>query len=198
MKNWVRIFLVCFVLVGSTAFFGFYSLNQFNNTLDNLTASSLAVANIPPIPISDKTNKEQIPTPTPETIPTPASSTDLKLSFVFPKKDSEVYIGCAYQLSFQSLTAVRILDIALLDDGTNKAIEPIESGLANENKIEPNSKSLDWKVGVVWPGKYYFKVSNINGVEVENYSKTFSIRRMPKDISVDEKEQICKESESSF
>ena len=218
MKNWVRIFLVCFVLVGGTTFFVYHSLNQFNNALDNLSASSFAIANIPPILFSDKTNKEQIPTSSPEIISTTttstdiststsatstfvtstgisttATSTDLKLSFSFPKKNNKVYIGCAYQLSFQSSTTIRLLETALIDDGTNETVEPIASGLARENKIEPNSQSLDWKVGVVWPGKYYLKVSNINGVELENYSKTFTIRKMPKDISVDEKEKICLE-----
>jgi hypothetical protein len=72
------------------------------------------------------------------------------------------------------------LKTALLDAGTREAIEPIASGLARENKIEPNSQNLDWKVGEVWPGKYYIKVSNINGVDLE--SKVFTIRKMPKGI----------------
>jgi len=200
MKNWIRIFLVCFVLIGGTAFFAFYSINQLNKAFDDIEASFFATVKIPQVHFSDKTNKEQIPTSTPETIPTStpeiistsATSTDLDLSFIFPKKNNEVYIGCTYQLSFQSSTTIRSLEIALLDDGTNETIEPSASGIARENKIEPNSQSLDWKVGVVWPGKYYIKVSNINGVELENYSKTFTIRKMPKDISVGEKEKICK------
>src|SRR3989344_3728279 len=115
MKNWIRIFLVCFALVGGTAFFVYQSLNQFNNALDNLSASSassFATAKIPPIPFSDKTSKEQIPTSTPEIISSSATSTksiDLKPSFIFPKKDSEVYIGCTYQLSFQSSTTISSL-----------------------------------------------------------------------------------------
>lgn len=214
MKNWIRIFLVCFVLVGGTAFFVYRFLNQFNNALDDLSASSFAIANIPPVLFSDKTNnKEQIPTSTPETISTStpetvptstreiistsATSTDLKPSFIFSKKDNKVYIGCAYQLfSFQSSTAVRSLETALIDAGNNRTVEPIASGLAKENKIEPNSQSLDWKVGVVWPGEYYIKASNVNGADLE--SKVFTIRKMPKGISADEKEKICKESDGSF
>ena len=216
MKNWIRIFLVCFALVGGTAFFVYQSLNQFNNALDNLSASSassFATAKIPPIPFSDKTSKEQIPTSTPEiisssatsttpeTIPvstTSTESTDLETSFIFPKKDSEVYIGCTYQLSFQSSTTISSLEIALLDNGTNETIEPSASGIARENKIEPNSQSLDWKVGVVWPGKYYIKVSNINGADLKSYSKVFTIRKMSKGISADKREKICKESNGSF
>jgi len=204
MKNWIRIFLISFVLVGGAAFFVYQSLNQFNNTLDNLSASSassFATAKIPPIPFSDKTSKEQIPTSTPEIISSSATSTksiDLKPSFIFPKKNNKVYIGCTYQLSFQSSTTISSLEIALLDNGTNETIEPSASGIARENKIEPNSQSLDWKVGVVWPGKYYLKVSNINGADLENYSKVFTISKMTKGISVDEKEKICKESDGSF
>ncbi len=198
MKNWIRIILACFVLLGGTALFAYQSLNQFNNALDNLSASVLTIANTPPIPFSDKTNKEQISTTTPETTSTSATSTDLKLSFIFPQKGSEVYIGCTYQLSFQSSTIIRSLETALIDAVTIETVEPIASGLARENKIEPNSQSLNWKVGVVWPGEYYIKVSNINGVDLENKSKVFTISKMPKGISADEREKICKESDSSF
>lgn len=201
MRNWIRIFLVCFVLVGGTAFFVYQYLNQFNNALDDISVSSFATAKIPPILFSDKTNKEQIPTSTPETISTStltlATSTDLKPSFIFSKKNNEVYIGCAYQLfSFQSSTTIRSLETALIDAGNDKTVEPTASGLAGENKIEPNSKSLDWKVGAVWPGEYYIKVSNINGADLE--SKVFAIRKMPKGISANEREKICKESDGLF
>lgn len=205
MKNWIRIFLVCFVLVGGTALFAYQSLNQFNKTLDDISASAFVIEAIPPIPFSNKTNKEQISTSTPEiiststpeTISTSATSTDLKLSFIFPKKNNEVYIGCTYQLfSFQSSTTIHSLETALIDAGAIETVEPIASGLARENKIEPNSQSLDWKVGAVWPGEYYIKVSNINGVDLE--SKVFTIRKMPKGISADEREKICKESDGSF
>ena len=206
MKNFVRIFLICFVLVGSTAFFVYHSLNSFNNIIDNLSASTFAIAKLPPILFSDKTNKEQIPTSTLETISTSATSTetstttetipistvstttetiststeDLKLSFIFPKKNSKVYIGCTYQLSFHSSTTIRLLETALIDAGAIETIDPIASGLARENKIEPNSQSLDWKVGAVWPGEYYIRVSGVNGVDLENYSKVFTISKMPK------------------
>ena len=220
MKNWIRIILVCFALVGGTAFFAYQLLilNKFNNTLDNLSASIFAIANTPPIPFSDKTNKEQIPTPTPEIIGasatstdkeqistttpgiigTSATSTDLGLSFIFPQKGSEVYIGCTYQLSLQSSTTMRSLETALVDADTREIVEPIESGLAKENKIELNSQGLDWKVGVVGPGEYYIKVSNINDVDLETKSKIFLISKIPKSASPDEREKICKESDGSF
>lgn len=199
MKNWIRTFLVCFVLVGGTAFFAYHSLNQFNKTLDDISASSFAIAMMPPIPFSDKTNKEHTPTTTPEIISasaaSSATSTDLEPSFIFPK-NNEVYIGCTYQLSFHSPTTIHSLETALIDAGTIETIGPISSGLARENKIEPNSQSLDWKVGVVWPGEYYIKVSNMNGVDLK--SKVFTIRKMPKGISADEREKICNESDGSF
>lgn len=212
MKNWRRIFLICFVLVGSTAFFVFYSLRQLNKAFDDITASSFAAAERPPILFSDKTNKdkdkEQVPisapetvsTPAtpPETVSTPAAPTDLKLSFIFPKENDEVYIGCTYRLLFQSSAAIRLLEAELFDAGAIKAIEPDASGLARENKIAPGSQSLDWKVGMVWPGEYYLEVTNINGVDAKIYSGDFTIIKMPKDISVGEKEKICQDSGGSF
>ena len=193
--------MVCFVLIGSTAFFVFHFLNQFNKALDNLTASTFTIAKIPPVSLSNKTNKAPIPASAPETTPTPATSaesTDLRLSFIFPKENSEVYIGCTYQLSFQSSATIRLLETALIDAGSRDAIEPDASGLAVENKIGPNSQSLDWKVIPIWPGEYYIGVSKINGVDLESRSDVFTIRKMPKDISVGEKGKICKESGGSF
>ena len=201
--------MACVVLVGGTALFAYYSLNQFNNALDNLSASCFVIANMSSISFSDKTDKEQIPTTT--TIPeitlvptTPidaAIANDLEPSFIFPKKNDEVYIGCTYQISFQSSTTTDSLATALIDAGARETIEPIASGLASENKIEPNSQNFNWKVGIVWPGKYYIKASNINNSDLESdvfRSDVFTIRNMPKDISADEREKICKESEGLF
>lgn len=207
MKNWIRIFLVCFILVGGTAFFAYQLLNQFNNAFDDISASSLAAASTPPILFSDKKNKEQPPTTIPETtqistpeiISTSSISTGLEPPFIFPKENNEVYIGCRYELfSFQPSTAVRSLRAVLVDAGAIEIVEPIASGLVRENKIEPNSQSLDWKVGEVLPGEYYIKASSINGVDLENRSKVFRISRMPKDISADEREKICKDSGGSL
>jgi hypothetical protein len=198
MKNWTRIFLVCFILVGGTVFWAHQLLNQFNNALNNLSASSFAIVNIPQTPFSNKTNKEQSSTSTQEIVSTSATSTDLKFSFVFPPKNSEVYIGCAHKLSFQSSTTIHLLEIALVNADTIETLKPTASGLARENKIEPNSQSLDWKVGAVLPGKYYIMASNINGVDAESYSKVFTISKMPKSASANERKKICKESGSSF
>ena len=217
MKNWIRIFLLCFVLVGGTTFFAFHSLNLFNEALDDLGSSSLAIAKIPPIPISDKTNKtneEKIPTSTPETVSTSTLETvstttletvststpptDLKIPFIFPEKNNEVFVGCTYKLLFKPSTAIRLLETTLIDAGTIETIDPVVSGLTRENKIETNSQSLDWKVGVVVPGDYYIKVSDINSLELENYSKVFTINKIPKVTSVEEIEKICQESNGSF
>lgn len=211
MKNGIRIFLVCFVLIGGTAVFGYWSLNRFNKSLDTFRDTCFAIANAPPVLYCNKTNKEQIsttitaatipeelvPAPAPEPVPapepapvpapapeptqeiTPASAipTDLNLSFVFPKKTSEVYNGCTYQISFQSSAAIGSLATALIDAGAKEPVDPIKSGLAKENEIAPNSQSFDWKVGAVWPGEYYIKVTDIKGVDVR--SGVFTIKNRP-------------------
>lgn len=215
MKDWIRTFLVCVVLIGGTAVIAYLSLNQFNRTLDDLAASSLAIA--APIPTVDKPDAEQIPTSTTDSIPTSATSTDpatstatstpavsatstdLTLSFTLPKKDQEVYFGCTYQLSFQSSTTVRSLVTNLIDAATGDAIEPSASGLAGEHKVEPNAQRVDWKVGVPWPGEYFVWVSGINGIDSEIFSSdVFSVQMMPKGIRTAEKEKICKESNGSL
>ena len=221
MKNWIRIFLVCFVLIGGTAFFVYYSLNQFNNAIDNLSASTFA--NTPSVYPSFKQNTgststsreisgeltmststdSELASISPEisvTIATStssgqATSTDPKLlSFTFPQKDTKVYVGCTYQISWQPSTMISSLEAALIDAGVREAIPPKTSGLTKENIIEKESQNLNWKVGFVWPGAYYIKISKINGVEAVFRSKVFEINNMPKGISAAEREKICKES----
>ncbi len=199
MKKWIRIFLVCLILVGGTAVFTHLVLKQFNKALDNLSASSFAFTTAQPVHLSEK-HKEQIlvSTSTPETILTSATSTDLNFSFVFPKRNSEVYVGCTYQISFQSSTTTRSLETTLINADTTKTVEPTISGLVMEHEIGSNSQSVNWKVGVLSLGEYYLKASNINGVDLENYSGVFTISKMPKGISVEKKEKICRESNGSF
>jgi len=45
MKNWIRIFLVSFVLLGGTISFGYWSINRFDRLFDSLNASYLDLAN---------------------------------------------------------------------------------------------------------------------------------------------------------
>ncbi len=199
MRNWIRIFLICFVLLGGTAFFGYWSLSRFNTSLNALRDTCYAVANRPLVLACDNTTveqiaavapEEQIEEVVPEVIPASATtSADLNLSFVFPDKSSEVYIGCAYQISFQSSAPIGSLETTLVDSGAREPIEPGKSGLASENKFEPTSQSLDWTVGNVWPGRYYIKVTDIFGGDLR--SDVFKVRGVPSDISADEREKIC-------
>jgi hypothetical protein len=193
MKNLLRVLLTCLVLVGGTAFFAYYQFNQFNNELDTLSASYLAIADISPI--SNKIRKEPIPSTIPETVSTSATSTDLKPSFVFFKND-EAYIGCTYQISFQSASTTGLLETALIDAGTTETAIPITDSLVEEDEIELNSQSIDWKVGSVSPGEYYIKASTNDGVDLE--SKVFTIRKMPAGLRASDREKICKESDGSF
>ena len=158
-------------------YFGYWSINQFDDVddvFDSLIASPAAI--ISPVDLRSSVN-----------------DLDSKFQLIFSPKKDGVYIGCAYEISWLSSTTIRSLETALVDAGTRKPAGPIASGLAKENNIEANSQSLKWKVGVVLPGEYYIKVSNINGVDLENYSTVFTISEMPKGISVDEREKICKE-----
>ena len=216
---WKRIILKAFVLIGSATFFSYWSINQFNQAFDNLSASYFASINSVYPSFEQKvelasTSPEisgELATSADETIPSITAtmtaatttlsadtSTDLELSFTFPQKNDEVFIGCTYQLSWQSSTTINSLESTLVDAGTRESMGPIASGLAKENAIEKDSQNLSWKVGVVWPGEYYIKVSNINGADLETRSKVFTISKMPKGISVDEREKICKESDSSL
>lgn len=209
MANWKRITLVVFVLIGGTMAFGYWFRYQFTLTLNNLetiiTANTLLVSpslkkdanlastSLETFGVLATSSGETISEVTTSTIPVTASSSDLEPSFNFPKK--EVYIGCTYPISWQPSATINSLGTVLVDAGARKVIDPIVSGLAKESIIETDSKNLNWKVGVtVWPGKYYIKVFKINSSDVEIRSKVFIINTMPKGISTDEREKICKKS----
>lgn len=217
MSGWKYISIVVLILLGGTVYFGYWALSQYNLALDtysdsysqlsvSLAAYTKAVLGRTAATTTDisgisTTTPETISTTTPQNISasspiiisTPAASTDLKLSFIFPNKDNEMYTGCTYQIPLQSSTTIRSLGTALIDAGTRETIGPIASGLAKENSIEKGSQNLEWKVGVVWPGTYYIKVSNINGIAAEIRSKVFRIIKMPVD-NTDEQKNICKKS----
>jgi len=218
MGSWKRITLISFILIGSVAFFSYWSINQFNQVFDSLNGS---VANILATSSSFKKNTDlasisleiprELATPTDETMPvitsttttattTPvtADSTDLEMSFTFPQKGDEVYTGCTYSISWQSSTAINSLETALVDAGTGESMGPIASGLAKENTIEKDLQNLKWKVGNIWPGEYYIKALKINGADVEIRSKAFAINNIPKGLNTAEREKICKKSGASI
>lgn len=189
--------------------FSYWSLNQFSKTLSNfetaLTANVVSFSaslekKTGPVSISPEIPEvSAIPAPTSEVgAPTESVGVDLELSFTFPKKGAEVYIGCTYPISWQSSTTVNLLETILVDAGTSQSVGPIVSGLATENMIAEDLQNLNWKVGVVWPGAYYIKVSKINDTDIEFKSKVFTITRIPPGTDTDEQEKICKESGGSF
>ena len=66
MKSWLHILLVCFVLLGGTAFFSYWYINQFNQVFNDIGAYNLTNTHI----IYQPSNK-----PTPE-VAGVATSTD--------------------------------------------------------------------------------------------------------------------------
>lgn len=218
MSGWKYISIVILVLVGGTAVFGYYSLNQLNQTLDNVSNSHLA--NTYSIYQSFKQNQNtklastsleisgELATSTDETLATTtsativatttpiiATSTALRFSFTFPQKDSKIYVGCTYPISWQSSTMINSLETALVDASIREPIGSTVSGLTKENTIKKDVQNLKWKVGAVQQGAYYYiKVSKINDIEAVVRSKVFEIHKMPATISTDEKGDICKKS----
>ncbi len=200
MKSWMRIILVVFVLIGGVAFFGYWSIGQFNQAFDNLSTSYLA--NTPSAfqslgrpdaglaSTSPEANDDVATSTEPESTST---STVSELSITFPKSNAQVYIGCTYPISWKSSTTIGLLETTLIDAGTRTAVGPNTSGLAKENAVKDPEK-LNWKVGSVWPGTYYIKISKINGADTEIRSKVFVINKMPENIDISGQKDTCEES----
>ena len=191
MKSWKYITLIILILVGGAASFGYWSINQFDRVFDNLSATYLANTHQA---YSFLKQRAELASTSPEVLGVIATSTESKLSLAFPQKDTDVYVGCTYSILWKTSTTTNSLEIALVNASTKESIGPKTSGLAKENAIEKESQNLNWKVGFVWPGAYYIKISKINGAEAVFRSKVFEINNMPKSISAAEREKICKES----
>ena len=209
MKNWSRIVLVAFVLLGATLSFGYWSLNQFDTVFENLSASYVAIsplvrelpttATTTPVTATSTSSGQATSTPiTAEASSTPIIVQDDKIDpnfkLVFSPKGDSVYIGCTYEISWLNSTTIKSLEATLIDAGTRKPAGPIASGLAKENNIEANSQSLKWKVGVVWPGEYFISILNVNGVATDERSQKFRINVIPRELSEKEQKNLCEET----
>lgn len=216
MKSWIRITLVISFLVGGTAYFGYWSVGQFHSVFDSLNTSLAnsyaaypsfkhsAVSNAtasPELSLELATSTATTATSTSSlhvTSSVAATSTVSGFSFTFPKKGDEVYIGCTYDIAWQAPEAVISLETALVDAGIREPMGPIASGLAKENTVEGGSQKLKWKVGSVWPGAYYIKISKLNGTDAEFRSQAFAVSKMSVGLSASEKGKICKDSGGSL
>src|SRR3990167_3748626 len=140
MKDWKRIVLVVFVLLGATLPFRYWSLNQFDDVFENLSASYIAIS-----PIVHKLPTTATSTPTTsEASSTSSSDIDPKFQLIFSPKKNGVYIGCTYEISWLVSTTIKSLETALIDAGTRKPAGPVASSLAKENIIDDDVQSLKW------------------------------------------------------
>ncbi len=201
MSGWKYISIVVLILLGGVMYFGYWALSQYNLALDTygasyaqLSASFAAYTKAVSGRTATTTDVSEISTTTPPISGSEIATTTPDISLAFPTTGNDVYIGCSYKIAWQASTTIQSLKVALIDVGTQEASGPIASGLAKENTIEKDSQNLKWKVGVVLPGAYYIKVSNINNIAVEIQSKVFEINKMPVDINTNEQKNICKKS----
>lgn len=196
MASRIYISTIVFVLIGGTLSFGYWSLGQFNLAFNSFEASQSQLS----ASLTSNTKpvlNNAVATTTAGGAQVATTTSDV--SVTFSAKGDDVYIGCTYQISFQSSTStVRSFEAALIDTGTGETVGPIASGLAKTNNLKPNSKNLDWKVGEVWSSEYVILVSKINSVEIENKSESFTIRKMPENISATKRVTMCKESGGSL
>jgi hypothetical protein len=194
IKNWIRIVLVFTGLIGSTAAFGYWTLNQFNQVFDNLGASYIAIADASPISLFDEANEGKVSITLLKTASNLlATTTSSEFNLLFPQKGKEVYADCTYMVPWQS-TTTNLIEIALVDAGTKMPVESRYSGLAREYVVEDDSQNFKWRVGAVWPGEYYLSVSKIDGVDQKMESNIFKLNRMPANLDKAEVADICLEA----
>lgn len=167
------------MLLGGVSYFGYWAFNQNKLALDaydvsynQLGASLTAHTQLILDRATDKDTSDAVPAP--------------EVSFTFPTEGEELYIGCGYQVTWETATttstssvAVTSLDIALVDAGTKEVMGPIASGLSGTS-TEEGLAYLDWTIGDVWVGEYYLLVSKVNEQEISKESGVFTIQKIPK------------------
>ncbi len=185
--------MIVFVLIGGTATFSYWSINQFNLAFNSLDTSYLASTHEA---YSSLRRQVDLASTSPQASQISASSTDtnIELSFSFPKKGFNIYSGCTYEIPLQSSTTIASIEASLIDRGTKDLINITKSGLQKNIELENSSQNFKWKVGSVWPGEYYIQTSKINGSDIQTKSEIFLINRMPEDIDVPAQKEICKQS----
>lgn len=194
MSNYRRISFIVFVLVGGAISFGYWSVSEFDTAFQNIDQSLASTHEA--YDFLKQRNEEKIIQTEPEEVA--ATSTNIELSFIFPEKGANLYIGCTYDLNFISSSTISYIDATLFDAGNKKEIIDSSSGLNEENNIQKDFQNIKWKVGAVWPGEYYIQTSKINGSDIQTKSEIFLINRMPEDIDVPAQKEICKNSNGSF
>lgn len=199
MTNNTRIFFIATLLIGATGAFGYHAYQSFNSTLDELLVSS-SVAQVArsittAAPVSytiektdENTSVQEIPTVESNTV-----SSDMDMHFLFPVKNSDLYQGCTYTVSYESDTNADTAQVSLVDAGTFKESGPVASGLSVPMHVV-NTSTYSWKVGPVWPGRYYLYTSMVHDTSTDIKSNSFQIRTIPSALNTREKEILCEDS----
>ncbi|MEK7613451.1 MAG: hypothetical protein AAB439_01070 [Patescibacteria group bacterium] len=187
MSKLLYISIVALILLGGVSYFGYWALNQNKLALDAYDVSynqlGTSLTAYTQLILERATDKDTL-----------GAATASEVSFTFPTEGDELYIGCDYQVAWETATttstssvAVKSLDIALIDAETREVIGPIASGLS-ATSTDTESTYLDWKVGKVWPGKYHILISKINEQKTSTESAEFTVRQVPEG---ENKKDVC-------
>ena len=132
MKHTKRIIIYTTVLIGGTLAFGFWAINGFNNAFSDFEKTNYTKYSLNDMEIvknntlTASTTTSQVST----TTATLASSTIEQLTdiskkhgfvFLFPKKDSTLYTGCKYKVSWVS-PDIASMNLTLIDAGSKKPL----------------------------------------------------------------------------
>jgi hypothetical protein len=205
MKEAKRIILIIILLVGGAMIFRFWALSQFDKTLDSPKKEANFNGVIKKIfpeekKVSELEIKKELETPSENQIiennlplleETEPIEKELNLSFVFPVKENNVFIGCKYNVVWRSEIPSDKLKFSLVDAGMRKELGPITSGIP-KTLTEVKVQSLEWKVGNVWPGRYYILISDINDEYTKKRSGVFNIKKISEGTSPDLVADFCK------
>ena len=195
MKHSTRIFLLSTLLIGGTLGFAFWAHFGFEEALtsidttrvltqkvSNEAASVIAVS----IPTTDATASTE---PAKESALPSATQTPLPFAFTSPKSGAILYGECAYDVTWSGPTPSHI-EMQLVDAGARKAQTPGAAGIPKDI-IGTNLATFAWKVGTVWPGKYYLQVTAVDGAPVKVKSGAFTIEQAPDDMTAAQAKALC-------
>ena len=201
MKHTLRIIFFSIVLMGGALYFGYWAHNRFNQAFTDIDTATTTVvahsvvahASIPTLPTPQATPKPDISTPAQPETPKPTAvvlpkESTKDFAFTAPTKGMTLYQGCTYTIAWSP--EVSTVAMALVDAGTREHMGPVTSGIP-KTVTGAAKKSIEWKVGSVWPGQYYILTASINDAAKVVKSGTFDIESIPKTMTPEQAKSLC-------
>lgn len=193
MNHWKKILSIAIILVGGTAIFGYWAINEFDKVFSRLVDTNNQVAKAGDL-VSIVESSVVVSTSTDSTVststPVEIAITTLisgyfdpnNFSIITPQKGNTLYVGCNYNVKWNEPNLLSDADLWVVNAETIEKVHPSTSLLSVSSTTEPVS-NIDWKIGNIATGTYYILFSKINDQDFTYRSDKFYVEELGSDMT---------------